>query len=111
MPKKCRSCGAKVIEYPIWKGQEHGEPFAFNKIRWYNLLIGDWTKLLILLLLLLVIWAYSNDTQECREILEHPCDFIKTNQQTCYEIERQKNDIKDIPFEPILLPDIKLELE
>lgn len=81
--KKCKKCGASYIEYPIWKGQESGEPFALNKINWYNLLIGDWTKVLIFITLLFVAWAYMHDTQVVRDIYSNPCDFVNKNRQAC----------------------------
>ncbi len=86
MPKKCRNCGTKIIAYPIWKGQEFGEPFAFNKINWRNLLIGDWTKLLVIVSLIFVAIAYGHDTKVCRDIYENPCDFITENQHACRDI-------------------------
>ncbi|KKM18816.1 hypothetical protein LCGC14_1661920 [marine sediment metagenome] len=102
MSSKCNSCGAKVIEYPIWKGQEFGEPFAFNKIKWKNLIIGDWIKLLILLSLVFAVWAYAHDTGECRVLLEKPCDFVMTNIRACEENRSMTNyllPISEIPFE------------
>ena len=102
---KCNSCGAKVIEYPIWEGQEFGEPFAFSKIKWRNLLIGDWTKLLIMLALAFAVWSYAHDTEECREILENPCDFVGVNQQACGEIKRKGISLSEGNFlDPLETP-------
>lgn len=81
--RKCNSCGARVIERPIWKGQEFGEKFSFDKINWKNMIIGDWTYLLIFITLLGVGFAYSNDTAVARDIYEHPCEFVKKNVDAC----------------------------
>jgi len=88
-PKKkgrhCRNpnCGWKIIEYPIWKGQEIGEPFSFNKINWYNMIVGDWTKALVIVTILLMSWAYYHDTQAINMINQNPCDFVEKNIQPC----------------------------
>lgn len=87
--KKCKSCGARIIEYPIWEGQEFEEPFAFNKIKWRNLLIGDWSKTLVLIALLFAVWSYNHDTQACQEIIENPCEYVKLNQLACQQRENQ----------------------
>jgi len=92
--KKCRNCGARIIEYPIWKGQEFGEPFAFNKINWRNLIIGDWTKLVIMITLLLVAWSYMHDTQVVRDIYENPCDFVNKNKFACVEMPEAEGSTK-----------------
>ncbi len=90
MIKKCRNpnCGWKIIEYPIYKGQEQGEPFAFKKINWRNLIIGDWTKMLFLIAIMFLAWSYGHDTIVIREIYEDPCIFVEKNQQACTDIKR-----------------------
>lgn len=102
MGKKCRSCGTKVIEYPIWEGQEHGEPFKFSKINWYNAIIGDWTKFILLATMLLAVWAYAVDTANCREVMEHPCDFVDANYRACQSLEEQNDYI--IPNMDVVTP-------
>lgn len=87
MVKKCKNCNAKIIEYPIYKGQEVGEPFSFNKINWYNLLIGDWTKTLIIISILFMSWSYYHDTQEIEKINSNPCKFITSNYEACLNAE------------------------
>lgn len=98
-PKKksgrhCRNpnCGWRIIEYPIWKGQEEGVPFEFKKINWYNFLIGDWTKALVLITVLLMSWAYWHDTQAVHKLYENPCSFVKKNYQPCLEADK-RNEI------------------
>ena len=104
MPRRCRNpgCRWKIIEFPIWKGQEHGESFAFNKILWRNLLIGDWTKLMILITLIFVAWSYGHDSAVYREIYTNPCDYIKNNIDACLELEKQ-----DKPM--YITPDLRIE--
>lgn len=83
--KYCRNpdCKWKIIEYPIWEGQEEEKPFEFKKIKWYNLLIGDWTKTLVIFTVLLMAWAYWHDTQAINQIYENPCAFVEKNIQPC----------------------------
>ncbi len=113
--KRCKNCNTRIIEYPIYKGQEQDIPLLkgdsvgekirslFSKetkqrINWYNLIIGDWTKLLILVALIFVAWAYTHDIRECRELLEDPCGFIDTNKAAC---EVRKNIEKN----PFMIPE------
>ena len=101
--RRCKSCNAKIIAYPVYKGQEFnipllkgetpGEKFrslftreTMSKINWYNLLIGDWIKLFILGSLIFVAWAYGHDTQVCRDIYGNPCQFIEQNRLVCTDI-------------------------
>lgn len=112
MPKKCKNCGTKIIEYPIWKGQEDGIPlthgqtvgerimdFFQNKrwkmFRWYNLIIGDWKKLALLISLMLIAFAYAHDTETCRNVLSHPCELVEKNKETCEYIGNTKIEIID----------------
>jgi hypothetical protein len=50
-PKKksgrhCRNCESRIIEYPLYKGQEEGLPFEWKNINWYNAIIGDTTTVI-----------------------------------------------------------------
>lgn len=109
MPKKCMNCGAKIIEYPIWKGQELGEPFAFNKIIWRNLIIGDWTKLLVMMTLLLVAWSYFHDIQVVRDIYKNPCDFVNKNAKTCYDYaQANKTEALQLKSDLTIVPNITI---
>jgi len=89
MPKKCRRCNLKQIEYPIWEGQEEGEKFSFGKIKWMNMIIGDWTKTLLMLMLLLALFAYVADNKAITELYENPCEFVNKNYQACNSIDEQ----------------------
>lgn len=91
--QKCHNCGARHIEKPIWKGQELGEPFSFDKLIWKNLFRMDLVSILLLASMLFLIWSYNHDTEACRELLEKPCEFVKLNQEACIQIERQKTPI------------------
>ena len=112
--KRCRSCNARIIDYPIYKGQEQGIPLLkgdsfgeklkslFSKetkqrINWYNLIIGDWTKMFILATLIFVAWSYMHDIRECKELLEDPCEFIDTNKAACEVRENLQKDSLTIP--------------
>ncbi len=110
--KKCKNCGTKQIELPIWKGQEDGLPLAegntlgekiqnfFNekqwrKIRWYNFIIGDWKKYLIFAMILFFAWSYAHDTEECRDMIEHPCQFVQRNEKACENFGREGIYVSD----------------
>lgn len=108
MPKKCRTCGYRIIEYPLYKGQEEGVPFLkgdtpedkwkslFSKETWNrqwiwkNVFIGDWSKALILISLLFLAWAYSHDTAVVKKIYANPCGFVMKNYQACYAARQQQ---------------------
>ena len=82
-----------TFDIPLLKGETPGEKFkslftreTASKINWYNLLIGDWTKLLILVSLIFVAIAYMHDTEVCRDIYERPCQFIEKNKKVCTDI-------------------------
>lgn len=92
--RKCKNCGNKIIEYPIYKGQEEnvslieeGETlfskYTLSKINWYNLIVGDWTKFMMLAMLIAVAFAYQADTENCRALLGNPCEFIEKNKEVC----------------------------
>lgn len=104
--KRCRNCNSRIIEYPIYKGQEQEISLlpqtdnlgiklkalfsgsTMRRINWYNLLIGDWTKFIVIVGILFVAWAYSHDIESCKVFLEDKCEYVKQNQFICAEIER-----------------------
>ncbi len=111
----CKGCGVRIIEYPVYKGQEESLPLltgetpgdkfkslftreTMAKINWRNLIIGDWTKGLILFSLILVAFAYGYDTQACRELLSDPCQFAEDTKQYC---EQQAQLQSKVPLTPV----------
>lgn len=62
--------GNSVI-YPIKKNQE--EPFKKGNIDWKNFIMGNKGTLIVMILVLMLAFAYSHDTQACRELMEQPC--------------------------------------
>jgi|TARA_R100000093_G_scaffold71653_1_gene48215 hypothetical protein len=68
--------GNKIV-YPIKKDLD--KPYSRDNIHLKRLLIGDWNKLIGLVVfvvfLLLLSFAYYHDTSECRAIIESPCDY------------------------------------
>ena len=103
--KRCKNCNARIIEYPVYEGQEQDIPLMKGdtvaekfkslftretraRIKWYNLIIADWTKLLILATLIFVAWSYQHDTAACFAITENPCEFIDKNQYACLNWNR-----------------------
>ena len=62
------------IKYPIYI-RETKEFKPRNIFRLENWKIGFW-QLLIVILIILGSLAYQNDTEQCFNVLENPCDFI-----------------------------------
>ena len=113
LPKKkkgrhCKNCGLRIIEYPIYKGQEEGLPFikgdtpqekwknlftkdTWNKDwNWKNVLIGDWTKTLTIITILLMAWSYGYDVTQINKIKEDPCDYVNKNARVCEQAANLK---------------------
>ena len=88
--QKCNNCGTRIIKNPIWKGQEFNEPFSMNKIIWKNMFKIELLPLVFTVIVIFMAWSYVNDIQEYKQIFEEPCEFVKVNQEACYQIELQK---------------------
>lgn len=70
----CYLKGDRII-YPIKK--DITKPFTKDNVHWKNFLIGgSWKKFFvymwIVVMALLLMWTYSIDTKECRELMENP---------------------------------------
>ncbi len=83
MKDKCNSCGARVIRNPIWKGQEHGEKFSWDKVIWKNLFKIDLISLSIIIIVLYMAWAYNADLDQYKDIAENPCGFCANAATGC----------------------------
>lgn len=71
---KCK-CGRKLIRYPVYKGQEEGEKFSWDKVIWLNLFKVDPFMVMMIALLLFSAWAYGHDIQQYQDIREEPLQF------------------------------------
>ena len=71
MSSKCPRCGQ--VPYPVYDTET-------KKIIWKNLFHIDWMTMLILATVLFSAYAYKHDTAECRKMIEHPCEYIDTQQ-------------------------------
>lgn len=111
MSRICRNpdCRWKIIEYPIYEGQEQGIPFLEGNTpgekwkslfslqtwkkrwNWRNLIIGDWQKMLILLTIIFVALSYTHDSAAYREIYNDPCDYVEKNIDACLDFKNQEN--------------------
>ena len=53
-----------------------------KKINWFNLIIGGWDNLLLILFIvfmtLIFYYVYWNDTHEMQKVIEDPCSYCKT---------------------------------
>lgn len=81
--QRCKRCGAKIIKYPVWKGQEDDEPFSWDKIIWKNLFAIDLASIAFILLLFFLIWAYKADMQQFDEMFNDPCGFCQGRISNC----------------------------
>ena len=80
MVDKCKSCEAKIVKFPLWKDQEHGEKFEFNKIIWKNIFKMDWYSVILILVVIFMFWTYKHDIERCAEMINDPCGYCeKTN--------------------------------
>lgn len=97
MFKKCQECksyykiteGGKIKHVPRPFKDENG------KVIWKNLLLPDGFALTIIISLLLVAWAYSNDMKafeqdikKCNAVIEKPCEFCFSAGCTAGNIEQ-----------------------
>lgn len=114
--KNC-TCGRKIIEYPIYDGQEEGKPLvvgetlgerfkSLKRHKWYwrNLIIGDWTRSLVLITLLVAAVAYAHDTAVVRKINENPCSFVEKNYNYCFNENQEENQSYTIGENLIITP-------
>lgn len=83
MKDRCNSCGAKVIKNPIWQGQEYGEQFGWNKIIWKNIFKVDFFSISYLVIILFLVWSYTFQIEEYRDIGENPCGFCANAATAC----------------------------
>lgn len=106
MPEKCKSCGAKIIKFPLWKGQEREEPFRWDKMIWLNLFKVDAYSIVFIALIVFMVIGYKADIKQCEDVIEKPCEFCEKS-NCCQidwskldpqkQVERQIVDIRDIP--------------
>ncbi len=90
MTDKCKGCGKKVIRFPIWKGQEDGEEFSWDKLIFFNLFKVDLMTILWIAVIIIMIVAYKADTETCKEIVTRPLKYCEES-NACKIIEERKN--------------------
>ena len=61
---KCKKCGHNNIKWPLWKGQEEGEPFSFDKHK-------NWKLFLIFVLFVSVLAVFMNSIGWLFPILDY----------------------------------------
>lgn len=83
MVDKCKVCKAKIIKFPLWKGQEYDEPFAWNKVIWLNWFKMDWTTVMWIAVIGFLIWSYFQDIERFEDIKDDPCGFCQGASQAC----------------------------
>ncbi len=72
MVKRCPHCRGDITPFPLFKkvGDEK-KPIWKN---WFRIGILD---ALFFISIIIMVWGYKHDTEECYEILEHPCEFVE----------------------------------
>ncbi len=100
---KCKSCGAKVIKFPMWEGQEQGDPFSWNRIKWLNLFKMDFMSIVFIVFIIVLAISYKMDISKCEEMITDPLTYCKES-NACKVIEEMKEanpygtvDINNIP--------------
>lgn len=83
MVRKCKTCGTKIIHFPLWKGQEHDEPFSKDKIIWINWFKMDMMSVAFLVIVVALIIGFQNDTAKCNQVIEDPCGFCTNAAEVC----------------------------
>jgi len=103
MVQRCKNCGEKVIKNPMWKGQEKGEPFSFDKIIWLNLFKTDMMSVIWFVVVIFLILSYRADMEQAMEIIENPLKYCEES-NACKIIEERKGtgpygtmNLDDIP--------------
>ena len=72
---KCKRCGLQQIRYPIWKGQEEGEPFSFDKIIWINLFKVELGSVLFFVSVVLLLYGMHSIKEQVQPILDNPIPY------------------------------------
>lgn len=77
MGDRCKRCGAKVIKYPLYEGQEFDERFDLRGKRklWRNWLRTDLLSVAFFLIVVFLAWAYHHDVAEYAYIAQEPYGF------------------------------------
>lgn len=91
MVQRCRNCGEKIIRFPIWKGQEKGEPFGWDKIIWVNLFKVDVMSIIWFFVVIFLIISYRTDISKCDEMMTHPLRYCEES-NACKILEERRLD-------------------
>ena len=87
MVQKCKRCGAKIIKFPFYEGQEDGIKFELGKtkINWINLFKIDWYSLILILLIVFMVIGYKSDISKCEKVINDPCEFCE--ESNCCQVD------------------------
>jgi len=92
---RCKSCGAKVIRFPIKDSN--------GNIIWKNLFKMDLMSIIWMAVIIFLVISYKADIKKCEEIIENPLKYCEES-NACKIIEERKNlnpyrtiNIEDIP--------------
>lgn len=85
MVQRCKQCGTKIIKFPIWRGQEKGEPFSWDKVIWINLIKIDLMTLMWLTVIFIMMFSYKHDIEQCKIVYEEPCSFCEKS--NCCQVD------------------------
>jgi len=95
----CPHCGKPP--YPVFEKQPDGTK-KFKKENWKNLFKMSKGSLLLFIIVMVLVVGYIADTKQCRELLEHPCDYAeKFNCNQTPQLDQQYSlDLEEIETSP-----------
>lgn len=73
MPTRCPHCGK--LPYPLFEDTVDGKKYI--KGSWKNLFKMDLIHLLFVIIILILALTYGTATEQCRDVIKHPCDYVK----------------------------------
>lgn len=82
--EKCPKCKHEYAKKPL-KDQ-------YGKWIWKNILIPDMQVIISGVIILLLLFAYHNETKACEEVVVDPCGFCERSNCCEYKSDNQKWD-------------------
>lgn len=107
MADKCKNCGAKIIKFPIWKGQDKGEPFSWDKLMLINLFKMDFYSIILVIVIIAMVIGYKSDIKQCDQVIHDPCTFCEKS--NCCQVDWARINPSTI-IDTNNLPDYKFNI-
>lgn len=98
----CKNCSKPYVKWPIKLQHEKtlGENISEGTIIWKNMFKIELAWIIMVIFILIMVYAYKLDTQQCFDILEHPCPYLNQYAETCgyRRFENPPNIVAHIPI-------------